>query len=212
MLDAIEALIRAGIWQKLSFHFVFVVVVVTLVRGARVALSAERRALASKVAASTRGLAQAALWSTGAGSAIGLLTAWTPYNGYGSLLTIIAEASLDVFDLTAVTLGLCGLALAGAGVFDAMRTGRPSVWRLARRAVSVVAVVLLAVALVEIRSTYAATLNGRGDDWVANAVWQSVGTFWYRMTWLFAGCGLMTWLCVLADRCRVGSWELEVGS
>jgi hypothetical protein len=123
---------HAGILQKLCFFFVIGVVIVTVVRTVRLTVSAERRALGSKLAGSTRGLAQAALWFTGAGAACGLLYAWTPFGLTArEPLPLIAEASLDVFDLTAVSLALCGVALGGAGVFEAMGARRPSVWRLA---------------------------------------------------------------------------------
>jgi hypothetical protein len=91
-----------------------------------------------------------------------------------------------------------------------------SVWRLARSAIGIAAILLLAAALIEVRSTYSAVLNGRGDRWVSYAVYSAVGMFWYRLSWLCAGCGLLTWLCVLAEgalgRRRLGSWKSGVGS
>jgi hypothetical protein len=213
-LEPMRAWMHAGFPHKLCFFFLSGVLIVTVVRTVGLTLHGEgRRQLARPLAASTYGLAQAGLWFTAAAAALGVISAGEIFgNSTRSGLAIMAEGSLDVFDLTAVGLGLCAVNVTSAWGLDAYAAGRPRVWRLARHAIGVIPILLLAAALIEIRRTYVAELSGRDDRWVGAAVERAVGMFLSRMTWLFSGCGLMTWLCVLADRRRVESWELGVGS
>ena len=92
-MDPMRAWLVMGLWQKLCFLFLFTVTAVTLVRALRLWWSpmrlregsgrpppsddstALRAWQASKLAGSTRGLAQAALWFTCAGAAFGLHSA-----------------------------------------------------------------------------------------------------------------------------------------
>ena len=221
-MDPMRAWLVMGLWQKLCFLFLFTVTAVTLVRALRLWWSpmrlregsgrpppsddstALRAWQASKLAGSTRGLAQAALWFTCAGAAFGLHSAGNTLGSGRPILAIVAENSFDVVDASGLGLVWCALLFVAAWGFEAsspnaigqdrllgvIGRGRPLLWP--------VAMMLIAATLFELRPAFTA-VAGEGGHVTGHAIFVALWHLWSRLSVLSVAMGTLAWLSVLLD-------------
>ena len=207
----------SGARQKLCFLFLLAIAIVVAVRALRAtwwrlratreadvaALLARRRSIA---AASSRGLAEAAFALTCAGAASGLITGSQSLdNSSRNGLAVLSEQWLDALALSALAWLICGALFAAVWAFEpaasdsrtphralrAIGRGRRLLWPLA--------LVLVALAVFEMRGGYESTVARVGEPRVAFAVWEAIGTLWRRTELLFTVVGVVMWLSVLVE-------------
>jgi hypothetical protein len=202
-----------GFAQKAAFLFLFVVAILTAIRGGRLARSslraadeahACRRRRARRWARSTRGLATAAVWFTCSAAAIGLVNAYNVLvSSSRPILAYIIDDSLRVLDASGVALGLCALLLATAALFefvgDRADDGRMAAVTFIRRSLGWLGAALVGAALLGFRPTFVAELGQRGDAWIGHAGFQALGLLWLRLAPLAGLLGLTTWVVVLVE-------------
>jgi hypothetical protein len=230
MMDLGHAWALMGWTQKACTFFVVVASVLTVARSLRLTLwalhpadgaaAANRWHKASRWVRSTRGLAQTALYFTGAAAAAGLDSAFTVAASSRSMILYVIEDGLHVADSTAIVLLLCALLGGTALVFELVvrRCRRPwsgtafdasvsrlpaceridATMRCARRALEAISVVLIAAALIELRPGIAGPDETNGDGLLPFATFVALHELWQRLTPIAAALGLITWLGVLA--------------
>jgi hypothetical protein len=231
-----------GAWQRFCFLFLFAIIAIAFVRALRPIWWLRRcerlvhgpepapaEALhqchkARRLARSTRGLAEVALWLTCSGGALGLHAAWTVIaTSSGSTPAFMADDSLDALEATALGLCLCALLYGAALLFDIVVNAGSRRLRLThgdaalpaaraatvaraiaavrhgRRAVVAIASLLVAAAFIELRSRYTGVLRPGDELRVGLAIFDALYQLWARLAIVFAAVGFLAWFGVLME-------------